>query len=68
MAQEAGKEPQSGVQGLQETADNKSTADILAELRQKVATYRRLEAEISKLQQEETTLENYVANLMASAH
>ncbi|KAJ1836969.1 hypothetical protein LPJ70_006028, partial [Coemansia sp. RSA 2708] len=43
-----------------------STAALLSELQAKLAAYDGLEQEISKLAQEQTTLENYVKNLMDS--
>ncbi|KAJ2090415.1 hypothetical protein IW138_002626 [Coemansia sp. RSA 986] len=46
--------------------ENRSAADMLVELREKIERYKNLEAEISKLDQEQVTLENYVANMMAS--
>ncbi|KAJ2894526.1 hypothetical protein IWW38_002555, partial [Coemansia aciculifera] len=42
------------------------TQAMLAELQQKLAKYDQLELEISKLTQEQATLESYVTNLMAS--
>ncbi|KAJ2756394.1 hypothetical protein GGI19_000875 [Coemansia pectinata] len=39
---------------------------MAAEIQQKLAKYDQLEQEISKLTQEQATLESYVTNLMAS--
>ncbi|KAJ2330915.1 hypothetical protein GGH91_006542, partial [Coemansia sp. RSA 2671] len=39
---------------------------MIAEIRQKLAKYDQLEQEISKLAQEQATLESYVTNLMSS--
>ncbi|KAJ2684564.1 hypothetical protein IWW39_004823 [Coemansia spiralis] len=39
---------------------------MMAEIRQKLAKYDQLEQEISKLAQEQATLESYVTNLMSS--
>ncbi|KAJ2604702.1 hypothetical protein H4R99_001624 [Coemansia sp. RSA 1722] len=48
-------------------ATNASSAEeLLALLRAKLAKHDQLETEIAKLGQEQTTLENYVANMMAS--
>ncbi|KAJ2853160.1 hypothetical protein J3B02_003267, partial [Coemansia erecta] len=43
-----------------------SAEELLALLRTKLAKYDQLEQKIAKLGQEQTTLENYVANMMAS--
>ncbi|KAJ2500117.1 hypothetical protein GGH96_002986 [Coemansia sp. RSA 1972] len=50
-----------GASGKEQT-----TGLLLAELQEKLARYDTLEHEISKLGQEQTTLENYVKNLMDS--
>ncbi|KAJ2585426.1 hypothetical protein IWW49_004607 [Coemansia sp. RSA 1797] len=52
-----------GASGKEQTAGL-----LLAELQEKLARYDTLEHEISKLGQEQTTLENYVKNLMDSDH
>ncbi|KAJ1731733.1 hypothetical protein LPJ72_003791 [Coemansia sp. Benny D160-2] len=68
MAQET--TPTNDVIGTQQattaTTDKKSAADMVAELRGKLEKYKDLEAEAAKLDQERATLENYVANMMAS--
>ncbi|KAJ1906180.1 hypothetical protein LPJ81_001485 [Coemansia sp. IMI 209127] len=46
--------------------ESRTAADMVAELREKIERYRYLETEISKVDQEQVTLENYVANMMAS--
>ncbi|KAJ2020322.1 hypothetical protein GGI14_000909, partial [Coemansia sp. S680] len=51
------------------TAPVDAEADVkamAAEIQQKLAKYDQLEQEISKLTQEQATLESYVTNLMAS--
>ncbi|KAJ2518152.1 hypothetical protein GGI11_002944 [Coemansia sp. RSA 2049] len=62
--------PTNGVTGTQQvttaTTDKKSAADMVAELRGKLERYKDLEAEAAKLDQERATLENYVANMMAT--
>ncbi|KAJ2480865.1 hypothetical protein IWW56_002175 [Coemansia sp. RSA 2131] len=48
------------------SSKEQTTGLLLAELQEKLARYDTLEHEISKLGQEQTTLENYVKNLMDS--
>ncbi|KAJ2639486.1 hypothetical protein GGF40_000844 [Coemansia sp. RSA 1286] len=52
--------------GAIQATNTGSAEELLALLRAKLAKHDQLETEIAKLGQEQTTLENYVANMMAS--
>ncbi|KAJ2397599.1 hypothetical protein GGI23_003475, partial [Coemansia sp. RSA 2559] len=64
MAQEARTTANDTVEN--HVVESRTAADMVAELREKIERYKKLEAEISKVDQEQVTLENYVANMMAS--